>query len=52
MTFAGRSALHIVQGDPGAGKTHLLREIAAEASRRGALVVWGSCLEGDGTPSM
>ncbi|WP_416960851.1 ATP-binding protein [Streptomyces sp. Agncl-13] len=50
--FTGRAALGIVQGEPGVGKTRLLQEIAAEASRRGALVVWGSCLEGDGTPSM
>src|SRR6185369_2522674 len=45
-------ALRIVEGEPGVGKTRLVREIATEASRRGALVVWGSCLEGDGTPSM
>ncbi|MEU1344499.1 BTAD domain-containing putative transcriptional regulator [Streptomyces sp. NPDC005827] len=50
--FTGRAALGIVQGEPGVGKTRLLREVADEASRRGALVVWGSCLEGDGTPSM
>ncbi|MDX2708809.1 BTAD domain-containing putative transcriptional regulator [Streptomyces sp. PA03-6a] len=50
--FTGSAALGIVQGEPGVGKTRLLQEIAAEASRRGALVVWGSCLEGDGTPSM
>ncbi|MEV0344736.1 hypothetical protein AB0H88_03165 [Nonomuraea sp. NPDC050680] len=29
-----------------------MKEIAAEADGRGALVVWGRCLEGDGTPSM
>jgi DNA-binding SARP family transcriptional activator len=52
MAFTGRPALRIVEGEPGVGKTRLVREIAAEASRRGALVVWGSCLEGDGTPSM
>jgi tetratricopeptide (TPR) repeat protein len=34
------------------GKTRLLEEAGAEANRRGALVVWGRCLEGDGTPSM
>ncbi|MGW4792390.1 ATP-binding protein [Nonomuraea sp. NPDC004297] len=50
--LTGRSALAIVEGEPGVGKTRLIREIATEASRRGALVVWGSCLEGDGTPSM
>ncbi|GIF25479.1 hypothetical protein Ate02nite_82090 [Paractinoplanes tereljensis] len=52
MAFAGHPALRIVEGEPGVGKTRLVQEIATEASRRGALVVWGSCLEGDGTPSM
>ncbi|WP_214401095.1 BTAD domain-containing putative transcriptional regulator [Pseudonocardia lacus] len=42
----------VVEGEPGAGKTRLLEEIAHEAARRGALVVWGRCLDGDGTPSM
>jgi hypothetical protein len=30
----------------------LLEEISAETARRGPLVVWGRCLEGDGTPTM
>lgn len=51
-SFTGGNGLVIVEGEPGAGKTRLLEEIAAEADRRGALVVWGRCLEGDGTPSM
>jgi tetratricopeptide (TPR) repeat protein len=34
------------------GKTRLLEEAGAEANERGALVVWGRCLQGDGTPSM
>ncbi|NMO54000.1 AAA family ATPase [Actinoplanes sp. TBRC 11911] len=50
--FGGGSALAVVEGEPGVGKTRLLAEIAAEASRRGAFVVWGRCLDGDGTPSM
>ncbi|GAA2216042.1 hypothetical protein GCM10009850_115110 [Nonomuraea monospora] len=50
--LAGGSGLVIVEGEPGVGKTRLLEEIAVEADRRGALVVWGRCLEGDGTPSM
>ncbi|XVU27975.1 BTAD domain-containing putative transcriptional regulator [Actinoplanes sp. CA-054009] len=49
---AGGTAITIVEGEPGAGKTRLLREAAALAAGHGALVVWGSCLEGDGTPSM
>ncbi|MEV0168851.1 ATP-binding protein [Nonomuraea fuscirosea] len=51
-TLAGGRGLVIVEGEPGVGKTRLLEEIAAEAEGGGALVVWGRCLEGDGTPSM
>ncbi|WP_239166087.1 ATP-binding protein [Actinoplanes italicus] len=50
--LAGRTAVGIVEGEPGAGKTRLLQEAAAVAARHDALVVWGRCLEGDGTPSM
>jgi hypothetical protein len=50
--YTGHMGLAIVEGEPGVGKTRLLQEIAAEAERRDAIVVWGSCLEGEGTPSM
>ncbi|WP_155056800.1 ATP-binding protein [Streptomyces blattellae] len=50
--FAGSTGLVVVEGEPGVGKTRLLEEAGAEADRRGALVVWGHCLPGDGTPSM
>ena len=50
--FAGGSAVVVIEGEPGVGKTRLLREAAAEAQQRGALVVWGACLEGEGIPSM
>ncbi|WP_234834885.1 BTAD domain-containing putative transcriptional regulator [Mycolicibacterium stellerae] len=50
--FAGSTGLVVVEGEPGAGKTTLLKGAADEAAARDALVVWGSCLEGDGTPSM
>jgi len=50
--LAGESGIGIVEGEPGAGKTRLLEEIATEMNRQGALVVWGRCLDGDGTPSM
>ncbi|GAA2206804.1 hypothetical protein GCM10009850_022620 [Nonomuraea monospora] len=49
--LTGRTGLAIVEGEPGSGKTRLLEEAVA-ADRRGALVVWASCLEGDGMPSM
>lgn len=50
--LTGGMALGIVEGEPGVGKTRLLQEAAAEANQRGANVVWGRCLDGDGTPSM
>ncbi|WP_127509157.1 BTAD domain-containing putative transcriptional regulator [Actinoplanes solisilvae] len=50
--FSGGSSLTVVEGEPGVGKTRLLEETGAEADRRGALVVWGRCLEEGGTPSM
>jgi DNA-binding SARP family transcriptional activator len=50
--FAGGTGILVVEGEPGAGKTRLLEEMAADAMRRDALVVWGSSLEGDHTPSM
>ncbi|MEU1516440.1 BTAD domain-containing putative transcriptional regulator [Streptomyces sp. NPDC005811] len=49
---AGEAAIGVVEGEPGAGKTRLLEEAAAVAGRLGALTVWGSCLEGEGTPAM
>lgn len=50
---AGRAALVIVEGEPGAGKTRLLQEITDEvATARDVVVAWGSCLHGAGTPSM
>ncbi|MEK8104005.1 ATP-binding protein [Micromonospora sp. M12] len=42
----------ILEGEPGVGKTRLLEEAATMADQHGALVIWGRCLEGDGTPSM
>ena len=50
--LGGGTGIGVVEGEPGVGKTRLLEEAAAVAGRHGALVVWGSCLEGDGTPSM
>jgi DNA-binding SARP family transcriptional activator len=50
--LAGATGVVVVDGEPGVGKTRLLREMTGEAERRGALAVWGMCLEGNGTPSM
>lgn len=50
--LAAGTGFVLVEGEPGVGKTRLLEEADAEAHRSGALVVWGRCLEGDGTPSV
>ncbi|WP_243407433.1 BTAD domain-containing putative transcriptional regulator [Frankia canadensis] len=50
--LGGGGGLGLVEGEPGVGKTRLLEQAAAAADQRGALVVWASCLEGAGTPSM
>jgi DNA-binding SARP family transcriptional activator len=36
-----RAGMILISGEAGVGKTRLLEELAAEASRRGALVLWG-----------
>ena len=51
-TFDGGSALVLIDGEAGAGKTRILEEVGADAGRRGAVVLWGQCLEGEGAPSM
>jgi len=50
--IAGPAAVVVVEGEPGIGKTRLLEEVSGLASQREALVLWGSCLEGEGTPTM
>lgn len=47
-----RSAVVLLQGEPGVGKTRLLAESAAAASRQGALTAWGNCPPSAGTPAM
>jgi DNA-binding NarL/FixJ family response regulator/tetratricopeptide (TPR) repeat protein len=42
---AGRPAVALVAGDAGVGKTRLLAELAAHASRGGARVLVGGCLQ-------
>nr|WP_062339233.1 AAA family ATPase [Herbidospora sakaeratensis] len=51
-TLAAGTGVVVVEGEPGVGKTRLLAEARAEAEERGALVLWGNCLEGGGVPSM
>ncbi|HEX2023390.1 MAG TPA: AAA family ATPase, partial [Acidimicrobiales bacterium] len=43
----GERVLALVTGEPGIGKTRLVREVAARVSSR---VLWAACWEGDGAP--
>ena len=48
--IAGRGAVVLVGGEPGAGKTRLLDALAAEAARAGATVLRGGASEAAGMP--
>ena len=48
--LSGQGRLVLLVGEPGIGKTRTAGEIATEAERRGARVVWGSCYEWEGAP--
>jgi class 3 adenylate cyclase/tetratricopeptide (TPR) repeat protein len=45
----GRGGLVLVGGEPGVGKTTLVRQLIQEAEQRGALAVFGRCYESEGT---
>ncbi|HEV3494844.1 MAG TPA: AAA family ATPase, partial [Actinomycetes bacterium] len=49
---AGCLRVAIVEGEPGIGKTRLAEEVGAEATRRGALVLWGRTFEGGAAPAL
>jgi DNA-binding CsgD family transcriptional regulator/tetratricopeptide (TPR) repeat protein len=48
---AGRGSAVLLSGEPGIGKTRLAQEYGAYAASHGALVLWGRCLQLEGTPA-
>jgi predicted ATPase/DNA-binding CsgD family transcriptional regulator len=47
----GQGGVVLLAGEPGIGKTRLAEELAAQATARGVLVLWGRCWEGEGAPA-
>src|SRR5438552_3183447 len=45
----GSGGLVLIGGEPGVGKTTLVRQLIREAEQRGALAVFGRCYESEGT---
>lgn len=48
--MAGRGGLVMIGGEPGAGKSRLLEEFAAVASRHDVAIAWGRCWEAGAAP--
>jgi hypothetical protein len=48
--LVGHGRLLFLAGEPGIGKTRLASELATEAQRRSAQVLFGRCYEGEGAP--
>jgi DNA-binding SARP family transcriptional activator len=48
--LSGRGRLVVLAGEPGIGKTRTASELAREAAKRGARVLWGRCYEREGAP--
>jgi class 3 adenylate cyclase/tetratricopeptide (TPR) repeat protein len=45
----GRGGLVLIGGEPGVGKTTLVRQLIKEAEGRGAIALFGRCYESEGT---
>jgi hypothetical protein len=50
--LTGDIGVATVDGEPGVGKTHLLRAASDHAAELGALTVWSTGIEGGGAPAM
>jgi predicted ATPase len=50
QSIAGRLRVALVAGEPGIGKTRLLREVARRAEQTGASVLRGGASEAEGMP--
>ncbi len=48
-TVDGNGGLVLIGGEPGVGKTSLVRQVIGDAERRGALAVFGRCYESAGS---
>ncbi|MBV8218346.1 MAG: AAA family ATPase, partial [Solirubrobacterales bacterium] len=51
LAFDGRGVVFMIGGEAGIGKSRLADELARDARRRGARVVWGRCWEAGGAPA-
>ena len=49
--ISGSGRLRVLVGEPGIGKTRTCDEVATEARQRGASVLVGQCIEGEGAPA-
>jgi predicted ATPase len=50
QSITGRLRVALIAGEPGMGKTRLLREVAQRAERTGAAVLHGGASEAEGMP--
>lgn len=51
LAMSGHGQVRLVAGEAGIGKTFTSVELATDARSRGARILWGSCIEGAGTPA-
>jgi DNA-binding SARP family transcriptional activator len=50
--LSGGTGVATIDGEPGVGKTHLLRAASEHTVELGGVTVWGTGIEGKGAPSM